>query len=93
MSERMVDRNFLRYFIALASTLNCTDAVAAEVLHSPEDEFEVVLPEVALPQVSLAVKIVLCIICFIIWAGLWFYHDFTMKKIKAGGGGARVGFV
>lgn len=85
MSESMVGRNFLRYFITLASTPNCTNAVAAEVLHSPEDEFKLVLPPVMPAEVSLVVKIVLCVVCLVIWAGLWFYHEFTMKKIKAGG--------
>jgi hypothetical protein len=84
MSESMVDRNFLRYFVNLASTANCTDAVAAEILYSPEDEFHLVLPPVMAPQVSLVVKIVLCIVCLIIWGGLWFYHAYKIKQLKVG---------
>ena len=81
-TEEAVDRVFKTYWISLASKADCTDAVAAEVLKSPEDLYALVLPEVLPPQVSLVVKIILCIVCCIIWAGLWFYHEWTIKKLK-----------
>ena len=82
-TEEAVGRVFKTYWISLASKANCTDAVAAQVLKSPEDEYDLVLPEAEPPQVSIVVKIILCIVCMIIWAGLWFYHDWKIKKIMA----------
>ena len=58
------------------------DAVKAEVLWSPEDQYKVVLPPVIPPEVSVATKCILSVVCIIIWGLLWLYYERQIKQLK-----------
>ena len=58
------------------------DAVKAEVLWSPEDEYNLVLPPEVPPEVSIATKCILSVVCIIIWALLWLYYERQIAQLK-----------
>mmetsp|Transcript_14948 Transcript_14948/g.36169 ORF Transcript_14948/g.36169 Transcript_14948/m.36169 type:complete len:296 (+) Transcript_14948:83-970(+) len=82
-SLTLLKKPFLRYYLAVATKADCSDAVAADVLYSPEDQFKVNKPLILPPLVGTVIKIILALVCFAIWGILWVYHTFQMKALKA----------
>lgn len=83
MSDTLHKKPHTVYYVNVASKADCTDAVPAEVWRTPTDTFIVMTPPEIPPEASVVTKVILSIVCVIIWAALWYYHEWNIKKVKA----------